>query len=106
MQEYPDYPIEFYSEAENTDDLFAEAEDRIRRLAGDHTDITGATVKITQPAVRQERPVINEATIILSMRPNDIVASDQHADAAVAIRNALSIVEREVREERARRRNY
>jgi ribosome-associated translation inhibitor RaiA len=98
-------PIEFYNEAMDDDRRLYEAvEDRLERLADQHHDITGAMVKITLQAENRATPHANEVTIRLYMAGNDVVVKETGVDAEGALREALRIAERLVRERRAKQR--
>jgi ribosome-associated translation inhibitor RaiA len=109
-EEYTDFPIELHVENDLGDDqektLYIEAEERLRKLAKNHTDITGASVDIKQPAQERETPYIYEATVTVYMRPNNIAATEKDSDVEVALRGALKATERQVRDKREQLRNY
>ncbi len=95
-----DIPIEFKSEGPQlSTEIQDEIENRIIKLAEDHTDITGAAVSITQPA-ESEIPFIVQARIIVYRRPKDVVATKKDESVQGALKGALEAVERQVREHR------
>lgn len=109
-EEYTDFPIEFHVDPEVDDDtektLYVEAEDRLRKLAANHTDITGAAIDITQPAEQRETDFIFEASIVVYTRPNNVAAVEKHSDMQTALRAAVKEVERQIRDKRDRLRKY
>lgn len=103
--EFTDFPIEFYNETGVlSDELQAEAEDRIRKLAKGHHDIVGAMVKLTQPSHNRDNAY--EATVTLYMRPEYVAASQEGAVPLSTLKQALDQVERQARAQRERLRNY
>ena len=107
-QNFTDLPIELYNDTQVENDLplFIKVEDQLRALARGHTDITSASVNLTQPSENNTTPHIFEATVIAYMRPKNIVATEKAGDLEGALRGALQAVERQVREQRGRLRNY
>ena len=102
--------MEFYTEIENLgerteEQLRAEAEERLRKLLAGHTDITGAAVALEQPAVRESAYVIR-ARVVAYTRPENIAGVATAENPILALKEALSAVERQVREKRERLRNY
>lgn len=110
VEEYTDFPIEFHVEPEIGDDiekaLYVEAEDRLRKLAKNHTDITGAAVDVTQPAEGRETPYIYKVNVVVYARPSTIAAVEKHMEVDVALRGALKAAERQIRDKRDQLRNY
>lgn len=100
-QEFTDFPIEFHSEIDSQDfDLYAEAEERLRKLAKGHTDITGASIVVELPAEKRSTPFVYRARVVVYSRPEYISAEEQADDAYTALKVALSAVERQVRQKR------
>lgn len=79
--------------------MFAEADSRLRELAGDHNDLTGAAINVRQPAQKQTS-FIYEVTVVVYARPKHIAATEKEADPITALKNALNAVERQVRKKR------
>lgn len=79
--------------------IFAEADGRLRELAGDHDDLTGAAINIRQPA-KTETSFLHEVTVVVYSRPEQIAATTKEADPVIALNDSLSAVERQVREKR------
>ena len=98
------FDFEFYTEISQDDaELWEEANERLRSLVNDHTDIIDASVSIEE-LTGSETPHRFEARVVIYMRPENIVAVDKNSHAMLALQNALDAVERQVREERAKRR--
>lgn len=110
VEEYKDFPIEFHVDPELGDDtektLYVEAETELRKLAKNHTDITGAAIDITRPAEDRETAYIYEVNVVIYMRPKNIAAVEKSQDAAGALRGALKAAGRQVRDKREQLRNY
>ncbi|MEZ4728126.1 MAG: HPF/RaiA family ribosome-associated protein [Caldilineaceae bacterium] len=101
MQEFT---FEFLNEVENLgevleDRLRTEAETRLRKLQKGHSDLIGAAVSLEQPA-KAETDFIYRARVVAYIRPETMAAVAKEADPMVAIKHALSNVERQVREQR------
>jgi ribosome-associated translation inhibitor RaiA len=79
----------------------AEVEARLRELAADHKDITGASVAVEE-LTGATTPYNYQARVVVYMRPNDIAAVEKQETAMGAVRGALDAVERHVREYRAK----
>jgi ribosome-associated translation inhibitor RaiA len=97
-----DFTIEFDGEnlSERLEgELFLEADRRLRQLAADHNDLRGAAVNVRRPA-KTETSFIYEVTVVVYARPSHIAASEKDADPLLALKGALSAVERQVREKR------
>lgn len=85
-------------------ELFAEADSRLRELASDHSDLTGAAINIRQPA-KTETAFLHEVTVVVYSRPEHIAATAKEADPIIALNDSLSAVERQVRERREKLRD-
>jgi len=99
-----DFTIEFDSEnlTETTEaELFTEADRRLRNLAEGHTDLTGAAINMRQPA-KSQTAYLHEATVVVYCRPENIAATEKKDNPMPALKGALSAVERQVREKRAK----
>jgi hypothetical protein len=99
-----DFDYEFFSEVEvPLDELKAEAEQRLRKLAADgHGDMIGASVEIDEPAENRATTFIYRARIVAFVRPENL-AAEKFADTAPgALKLALDALERQVREKRDR----
>lgn len=107
--EFVDLPIELQSDVNDPQyeyDFFAEAETRLKDLAADHNDITGAAITIEKPAEGRETPPLFEAKVVAYVRPNQVVGNEKAPDPMIALKEALDAVERQVREKRERLRNH
>lgn len=97
----------FQSEASLTDhveaELRAEAERRLKALVDGHTDIVGASVAVEE-LTGEETPHLYEVRVVVYMRPEDVVAVEKQETVEGALKGALDAVERQVRSERAKRR--
>lgn len=96
----PEFPIQYNTDVPVLAKEFQdEVEDRLLSLAGDHTDLTGASIAISQPAKR-DMPYIYEARILVSMRREDVVGRETADTLEGALKGALNAIERQVRERR------
>lgn len=102
MQEL-DFTIEF-----NDDDLlhesleralFLEADQQLRALADEQSDLRGAAINI-RAATQAESNPLYELTIVVYARPHNISATVKEYDPSSALKDALSAIERQVREKR------
>ncbi|MBN1312084.1 MAG: HPF/RaiA family ribosome-associated protein [Anaerolineae bacterium] len=103
-----DFTIEFNSDVtgEATEmELFTEADERLRDLAGDHNDLTGAAITLRAPA-HGKTPPVYEATVVVYARPENIAATEKTPDLNAAMKGALDAVERQVREKRDKFREH
>lgn len=101
MQEFT---YEFLNEVENLGEaleerLRTEAETRLRKLQKGHSDLIGAAVSLEQP-VKAETNFLYRARVVAYVRPDNVAAVAKEADPLVALKQALSGVERQVRERR------
>jgi ribosome-associated translation inhibitor RaiA len=81
------------------DEFKRETELRLRELAGEHTDIVGAAVAVEKVADTKTFDV-HRVRIVIYKRPQDIAVIKQDPDPMVALRDALSTLERQIRESR------
>jgi ribosome-associated translation inhibitor RaiA len=99
-----EFDFEFYNELENLGDLEEklrdEAETRLRKLSKGHTDITGAAVSLESLDKGAETNYIVRARVVAYVRPENIVGVEKGDNPLSALKNALSAVERQVREKR------
>lgn len=99
-----DFTFEFVNEVENLGEavderLYTEAETRLRKLQKGHTDLIGAAVSIEQPA-KAQTDFVYRARVVVYIRPENVAAAAQAAEPLAALKQALSGVERQVRERR------
>mgnify|MGYP006303696047 FL=1 len=100
----PDFTLEFRVESESVEpeeEMRREADRRLRELTYDHNDIVGAAVAVEE-LTGSETPHLYEARVVAYMRPNNLTVVEKASEALQALQNALSTMERRVREERAR----
>jgi hypothetical protein len=98
--EKPEFPIEYHTDVPVLEkELQDEIEERLLFLAGDRTDLTGASIAVRQPAQR-DLPFIYEARILVSMRREDVIGRETSDTLGGALKGALTAVERQVREKR------
>jgi len=100
----PDFTLEFRVESESVEpeeEMRREADSRLRELTYDHSDIVGAAVAVEE-LTGSETPHLYETRVVVYMRPNNLTAVEKAPEAMQSLQNALSTMEREVREERAR----
>lgn len=110
MDEFMDFPIDFHIEPEigelKEDNLYVEAEEQLRSLAQNHTDISKAEIAIDMPAEGRSTDFIYRARVTIHARPNVVNAVEKHSDIGTALRGALRAAVRQVREQRDRLRNH
>lgn len=95
--------IEFYSEFPSVaDDIRREARDRLEALTEGHKDIIEASIAIEDIA-GEEPPFLYEVRIVVYMRPENIAVVEKGETIRKTVKDALTTVERQVREERAKR---
>jgi ribosome-associated translation inhibitor RaiA len=90
---YIDYNIEV---PEAGDEFKREAEQRLRELAGSHTDMVGAAVALEKTVDTQSYDLYR-VRIVVYMRPQDVVADKEEADPMVALREVLDTLEAQIR---------
>lgn len=97
-----DFTIEFNSDLDDAsfeEELFLEADSRLRALAKGHDDITGAAVTVRKP-IGAQTPPLHQATVVTYVRPNNIVGKEKQESVVGALKGALDAVERQIREKR------
>jgi ribosome-associated translation inhibitor RaiA len=90
---YIDYNIEV---SEAGDEFKRETEQRLRELAGTHTDMVGAAVALEKTVDTQSYDLYR-VRIVVYMRPQDVAVSKEEADPMVALREALDTLESQIR---------
>ena len=90
---YIDYNIEV---SEVGDEFKRETEQRLRELAGSHTDMVGAAVALEKTVDTQSYDVYR-VRIVVYMRPQDVAVSKEEADPIVALREVLDTLESQIR---------
>jgi ribosomal subunit interface protein len=96
--------VDFYVDYETdvpefTDKLKDETERRLRDLSKKHTDLIGAAVSVTAPAIG-ESPFLYQARVVVYTRPENIAAVKKDDNVQAALKAALSAIERQVRDKR------
>jgi len=95
-----DFYIDYNIEVSNvTEEFKREAEQRLTELASPHSDMIGAAVALEKVADTTTYDVYR-VRILVYKRPQDIVATKQDADPMVALRDALDVLEKQVRDSR------
>ena len=90
---YIDYNIEV---SEVGDEFKRETEQRLRELAGSHTDMVGAAVALEKTVDTQSYDVYR-VRIVVYIRPQDVAVSKEEADPIVALREVLDTLESQIR---------
>jgi ribosome-associated translation inhibitor RaiA len=93
---YIDYNIEV---SEVGSEFKRETEQRLRELAGSHTDMVGAAVALEKTADTQTYDVYR-VRILVYKRPQDIVVTKEDSDPMITLRDALDALEDQVRTSR------
>lgn len=95
--------IEFYSETPSLEeDIQQEVRDRLDALKEDRKDMIEASIAIEEIA-GEETPYLFEVRIVVYMRPENIAVVEKGETIRKTVKDALSTVERQIRKERARR---
>jgi ribosome-associated translation inhibitor RaiA len=95
-----DFYIDYNIEVEDVNNEFKrETEQRLRELAGDHSDMVGAAVALEKTVDTQSYDLYR-VRIVVYKRPQDIVVNNEDADPMVSLRGALDILEKQVRASR------
>lgn len=95
-----DFYVEFQTEDLPDDSaLRAEAERRLRALAGERNDMVGASV-VVERMESGETPHVYRARVIAFVRPENIAATEKSDSARGALKGALRAIERQVRAKR------
>jgi ribosome-associated translation inhibitor RaiA len=103
-QEFTDFQIDYYNEVNEDPLLYDEIDRRLRKLARDNTDITGAAANIRQPDQANATEI--EATVVVYSRPTHISATAHARQPQAAVKGALDAIERQLREKREKLRGY
>lgn len=81
--------------------LAVEADRRLRDLAANQTDMIGAAV-IVEELSHDETPHVYRARVVAYIRPKNIAAREQADAPELALDQALTVLERQVRKKRDR----
>jgi ribosome-associated translation inhibitor RaiA len=100
--EFDGFDFEFHAQdLQRKEDLRSEAESRLLALAEGHDDIIGASVAVTRES-HGETPHLFRARVVAYIRPENIAAVEKDENPHLALKGALSALERQVRERRDR----
>ena len=92
-----DFYIDYNIEVSDVGDEFKrETEQRLRELAGSHTDMVGAAVALEKTVDTQSYDVYR-VRIVVYIRPQDVAVSKEEADPIVALREVLDTLESQIR---------
>ncbi|MBS3753476.1 MAG: hypothetical protein KGY46_08845 [Anaerolineales bacterium] len=98
-----EFEFEFYSDKVDNpaleEELLLEADSRLRSLAKDRRDMTGASVAV-EKLVEAESNYLFRARVVAYIKPDKIAAVEKEPSAMEALKAALEGVERQVRESR------
>jgi len=95
-----DFYIDYNIEVSDVGDEFKrETEQRLRELASSHSDMIGAAVSLEKIADTQTYDVYR-VRIVVHKRPQDIAVTKQDSDPMVTLRDALDVLEEQVRASR------
>lgn len=95
--------IEYYSEVLTVGDAIrSEVRGRLEALTEGHKDILEASVALEDLA-GEENPFLYKVRIVVYMRPENIAVVEKGDSIMTTVKEALSTVERQVRNERERR---
>ena len=103
-----DWEFDFFCEipdltTEALQQLRAEAENRLGELTRGNSDMIGASVAVEPVAAAQNQaPIRYRARVIVYIRPENIAASEQDDTGEAALQRTLDVIERLVREHRAK----
>lgn len=92
-----DFYIDYNIEPSDVDGEFKrETEQRLRELAGSHSDVIGAAVALEKTVDTQSYDVYR-VRVLVYKRPQDLVVTKEDTDPMVALREALATIEEQVR---------
>ncbi|MGC9357998.1 MAG: HPF/RaiA family ribosome-associated protein [Anaerolineae bacterium] len=98
------FDYEFLNETERPDEpLRTEMREQLLELAADHKDMIGASVALEELS-GSSTPHQFQARIVVYMRPDNVVAVEKGKTAILATQQAMKTIERQIREERTKRR--
>jgi ribosome-associated translation inhibitor RaiA len=102
--EFQEFYIDFNIETPEAIDegILDETDRRLRALTENHTDITGAAVSLESIA-GVEHDYLYQARIVVYMRPKQIASVAKNKNPRLAIKDALSDLERNIGKSRTRR---
>lgn len=95
-----DFYVEFNIEVPNIGEEFTlEAEQRLRDLTSDHSDLLGAAVSLVN-LVKAETPHRFQVRIVVYKRPENMAVVEKGSEPMSTLRNALDAIEKNVRKSR------
>ena len=95
-----DFYVDYNIEVSEVGDAFKrETEQRLRELASGHSDMIGAAVALEKTADTESYDLYR-VRILVYKRPQDLVVTKQDADPMVTLREALDVLEEQIRESR------
>lgn len=95
-----DFYVDFNIEVPHVQKEFArEAEQQLRSLTADHSDIVGAAVSL-ESIVKTETQYLYQVRIVVYKRPEDIAIIEKDSEPMIALKNALEALEGKVRASR------
>lgn len=74
------------------------AEQRLRELGDGHKDVIGAAVTVRKVEGQQDVSRQHQARVVVYMKPDNKAATEKHADAEQALKNAVDAAIRQVRD--------
>lgn len=101
--DFVEFPIEFRSSVDVNEEIRADIEERLLKLAGDRTDMIRAAVSISEPGQSEEQTFLYQARIVVFMRPDSVAADKKDDTIEGALKSAMNAIERQVREQRKKR---
>ncbi len=97
-----DFEFEFFSKLPAVrDETRDEVKERLRALTKGHRDMTGASVTIQENGHQTDEPY--EARVVAYTSPKDATAVERGTTPEQALKRAINVVERQVREGREKR---
>jgi ribosome-associated translation inhibitor RaiA len=99
MTDKPEFPIEYQTDVPLlTRELQDHIEERLLDLAAGNTDLKGASISV-KAAAERNTPLF-QARILVHMQPDDVVAVEKDETLDGALRGAVKVIERQVRDKR------
>ncbi len=95
-----DFYVDFNLETDDVDEQFTrEANQRLRALASEDSDIVGTAVHLEEVVVA-ETPYRYQVTVTVYMRPDTIAVSEKAPAPLIALKNAMDSIERIIHDTR------
>lgn len=97
-----EFHFEIYNEVSGFENgLIDEAEDRLRALGENQTDMIGASLSIEE-LTGEETPHFFQARVVAYLRPENVTGLEKADTIEVAVRGAVDAVERQIQKRRAK----